>query len=101
MVVVHLPGVRDDGNRICLGQRGDFARLADAADAVGVELDVIHGASLYQFAKTVEGEFVFAAGNGNSPVGLQFCITVNVIRDHRLFQPAQMKGSSSGNMRLA
>ena len=41
VVVVHLAGVRNDGDRVRLGQRGDLARLREAADAVGVELDVV------------------------------------------------------------
>ena len=54
MIVVHLPGVRNDGNGICFGQRGNLARLGDAADAVGVELDVVERAGFEQVAEAIE-----------------------------------------------
>ena len=42
--VVHLPGVRNYRNRMRFRKRRDFARLRNAADAVGIELNVVHGA---------------------------------------------------------
>ena len=44
MIIVHLAGMGDDRNLVRLGQRGDLARLGEAAHAVGVKLDVIHRA---------------------------------------------------------
>ena len=55
VVVVHLAGVRDDGDAVGLGQGGDLARLGEAADAVRVELDVVDGARLQQLAEAVAG----------------------------------------------
>ena len=91
VIIVHLPGVRNHGNRMRLGQRGDFARLGEAADAVGVELDVIHRARLDEFAEAVEREFVFAAGNGDAPESSQFRVAVDVVGNHRFFEPAQIE----------
>ena len=70
VIIVHLAGVRNDGNGIRLGQRGDLARLGDAADAVGVELDVVQRAGLEQVAKTVSRVFVLAAGDGDAAVAI-------------------------------
>ena len=74
-----------------LGERGDLARLRDAADAVGVELDVVHGARLDQFAETVERELVLAAGDRNAAEALQLRVAVDVVGDDRLFEPAQVE----------
>ena len=69
VVVVHLAGVWDDGDLEGLGQGGDLARLADAADAVGVELDVVEGVGFEQLAEAEDGELVLAAGDGDAAVG--------------------------------
>jgi len=66
---MHLPGVRNHRNAISLRKRSDLPRLRDAADSIGIELNVIQRPGLQQFAETVEREFVLASGNGNAPVG--------------------------------
>ena len=71
VVVVHLAGVRNDRHLEGLGQGGDLARLADAADAVGVELDVVERIGLEQLAEAEDGELVLAARDGDAAVGLQ------------------------------
>ena len=65
MEIVHLAGVRDDGHRMRFGQRGDLTGLSQAADAVGVELDVVHRARFQQLTKTIKGKFVLATGDGD------------------------------------
>ena len=54
------------GIGVGLGQGRDLARLGEAADAVGVELDVVDGARLQQLAEAVQRELVLAAGDGDA-----------------------------------
>ena len=69
-----------------------FARLADAADAVGVELDVVERIVFEQFAKAEDGELVLAAGDGDAAIALQLLVAARVVGDHRLFEPAEIEG---------
>src|ERR1700687_1524016 len=92
MIIVHLPGMRNDRDRVCLGQGGNLAGLGEAAEAIGIELDVVQRAGLEQVTETVGGELVFAACDWNAPIRLQFSVTVHIIRNDRLFQPSQLKG---------
>ena len=48
VIIVHLAGVRNHGYGMGFSERGDLARLGDAADAIGIELDVIHRAGFEQ-----------------------------------------------------
>ena len=41
MTIVHLSGVRNHRHRVRFGERSDFARLCNAADAVRIKLNVI------------------------------------------------------------
>src|SRR5262249_18799402 len=91
MIVVHLPGMRNDGDLKALRQRGDFAGLADAAYAVGVELDIIERVVLQQLAEAKNGELVFSTGDGNASITFEFFISSRVIRDHGFLKPAQLK----------
>ena len=91
VIVVHLAGVRNYRHRMRFGEGGNFAGLRDAADTVGIELDVIERMSLQQLTKSVKGKLVFASGDRNAPIGFQFRVTENVIGDYRLLQPSQPK----------
>ena len=71
MVIVHLAGVRDDRDGVGLGQGGDFSGLGDAADTIGVKLNVIHAFILDEFAEAPEREFMLAAGNGDTVGGFE------------------------------
>ena len=42
-----------------------FLGLAEPANTVGVKLYVVHGLGLEQATKSVDGEFVFPAGDRN------------------------------------
>src|SRR5580704_938035 len=83
--------MRNHGYGMGLCEGGDFAGLRDAAHAVGVELDVIESVRIQQLTESVKGEFMLSARDGNSPVGLQLCVTMDVLWDYGLFQPSEMK----------
>ena len=91
VIVVHLPGMRHDRHLVGLGQRRDLAGLRDAADAVGVELDDVERARLEQVAELVQREGVLAAGDGDAAVALEGGVALQVVRNHRLFEPAQVE----------
>src|SRR5256885_16400069 len=92
MIVMHLPGVRNDGNRMRFGERSNLARLADASNPIGVELNVVNRFGVDQIAESVNAEFVLASCNGNWRSSPQLGIAMNVIRYDRLLEPAQIKG---------
>ena len=52
-------------NRECLGKRGNLTRLGDAADAVGVELDVIDSTRFEQVPKAMYRELMLASRDRN------------------------------------
>ena len=56
------------GTGVRLGERGDLAGLRQAADSIGVELDVVHRTGFEQLAETVQGEFVLSARIGIRPI---------------------------------
>ena len=70
MIVVHLTGMRDHRNRIGFCHSSDLASLGDSADAIGVELDIVQRTRVQQVTEPIRGEFMFAASNRNSAVGL-------------------------------
>src|SRR3954464_2063641 len=65
VIVMHLSGVRNNGNRMRLGEHSNLARLANAPDPIGVELNVVNGPGIDQIAESVNGEFVLTPCNGN------------------------------------
>ena len=91
MIVVHLPGVRNDRNRVGFCECTNFVRLRDSAYAIGIELDVIDSTLVEEFTKSVNGKFVLAARDWNSSIGLQFRVAADIVGNDRLFQPAQVK----------
>src|SRR3954471_16048433 len=81
----------NNGNGMRFRESGDLAGLRDAAHPVCIKLYVIDRASRKQIAKPILGKLVFTSGNWNSPIRFQLSVTVNVIRDDWLLQPAQLK----------
>src|SRR5579863_1078997 len=91
VVVVHLAGMRNYGNGMRFCEGGNFAGLRDAAHAIGIKLDVIERMRLEQLTKSVKRELMFSARDRNTSVGLQLRVAMDVVGDHGLFQPSEMK----------
>src|SRR5882757_10358430 len=88
---MHLTCMRHHWNLIRLRESRNLARLADAADTVCVELDIVKGIRFQQIAKTEDREFMLAAGDRHTAVSLQLLVSTRVIGNNRLFQPSKME----------
>ena len=89
--VVHLPGVRNYGDLIGLGEGRDFASLSDAAHAIGVELDVIERLRLDELPKSIKCVLVLARRDRRTTEAAQLVISVHVVGNDRLLEPAQIE----------
>src|SRR4249919_3020299 len=92
VIIVHLTSVGNDGNLERFGQGTDLACLADAADPVCVELNVIERICLEQFTKTENSELVLAACDRHSTIALQFAVSTGGVGDNGFLKPAQVEG---------
>ena len=81
---------------IGFGQRVDLLRGRDAADPVGVVLDHADRLRIQQLPEAEKRELVLAARDRDRP-GIQLGIAVDVVGDHRLFQPARLVSLKLGD----
>ena len=93
---MHLPGVRDDRHAVGLAQGVDLVRGGDAAHAVGVVLHHADRLLVEQLLEAVEAELVFATADGHVAHGVEFGVAVDVVGDHRFFQPARLEPGEFG-----
>ncbi|SQC39956.1 Uncharacterised protein [Clostridium sporogenes] len=87
---MHLARVRNHRHAVRLAQRVDLVRHRDPADAVRVVLHDRHGLAVEQLLEAVQREFVLAAGDRDARQPVQLRVAVEVVRDHRFFQPARL-----------
>lgn len=68
MVIVHLPGVGDDGDVMRLAQIGDLFRRSNAADPVDVKLRDVKGPKGQRLTEPGQRIFMLAPEIVTSPI---------------------------------
>src|SRR5260370_34443739 len=91
MVVMHLTRMWYHRNLERLRKGRNLTRLADSANTVCVELDIVERIRLQQIAETKDRELMLAASNRYTAVSFQLLVSTSVVGDDRLFQPSKMK----------
>ncbi len=88
---MHLARVWDHRHAVGLAQGVDLVRGRDAAHAVGVVLNHAHRFLVEQLLEAVKRELVFTARDRDAGELVELGVAVDVVGDHRLFEPARFE----------